>query len=217
MVAGLLALLVAFYFGYKALSEGKSAGQKRAPKISLLPTKPPPPPPPPKEEKKPEPPKEQKEVKAEQKDEAPPAPTLKMEGAAGDGPSPFGGGKVANEDLSRLDPKPPVVRDLPVPEKAQGKGLLDPFNVYATSIKGELQRALARRADLKRRRYGIEINLWVGEDGRVARFEMVGSTNDDETDAAIRGAMAALPAFSESPPPKMPQPVRLRIVAGGRA
>ena len=51
----------------------------------------------------------------------------------------------------------------------------------------------------------------------MARFEMLGTTQDDEIDSAIRSTLAALPAFSEAPPPKMPQPVRLRIVAGARA
>jgi protein TonB len=209
-----LALLVAAGLAVKSLFDGKGGAPKKPPRVSLLPNTPPPPPPPPKEEKKPEPPKEQKEVKVEeqQKNEPPPDQTLKMEGAAGDGPSSFGSGKVANEDMSKVGAAGVV--------GGTGSGtrsaLVDPFNVYATSIKGELQRMLARRADLRKRRYGIDVHLWVGEDGRVARYELVGSTSDDETDAAIRNALASLPAFAEAPPPKMPQPVRLRIVAGGR-
>jgi protein TonB len=212
-----LALLLAAGVAVKSLFDGKGGAPKKPPKVSLLPNTPPPPPPPPKEEKRPEPPKEQKEVKVEQpqeqKNEPPPDQTLKMEGAAGDGPSSFGSGKVASEDLGKIG-QPGVVG-------GTGTGpartaMVDPFNVYATSIKGELQRLLARRADLKKRRYGIEVNLWVGEDGRVARYELLGTTSDDDTDAAIRNALASLPPFADAPPPKMPQPVRLRIVAGGR-
>jgi len=193
------------------------SGPKKPPKISLIPTTPPPPPPPPKEEKRPEPPKEQKEVKmeqVEQKNEPPPDQSLKMEGAAGDGPSMFGGGKVTNEDMGKIGEPGKIGGTGPV--TARGP-LVDPFNAYATSLKGELQRVLARRSELKKRRYGIEIHVWVGEDGRMARFEMLGTTQDDEMDNAIRSALASVPSFSEAPPPKMPQPVRLRIVAGGRA
>jgi hypothetical protein len=51
----------------------------------------------------------------------------------------------------------------------------------------------------------------------LKKYEMLGTTNDADTDAAIRSALAGLPAFSEPPPPRMPQPVRLRIVTAGRA
>ena len=202
---------------YYFMNLKSTGGPKQPPKISLIPTTPPPPPPPPKEEKRPEPPKEQKEVKmeqVEQKNEPPPDQSLKMEGAAGEGPSMFGGGKVTNEDMGKIGAPGTIGGTGAV--AARGP-LVDPFNVYATSLKGELQRVLARRSELKKRRYGIEINVWVSEDGRMARFEMLGTTQDDEMDNAIRSALAALPAFSEAPPPRMPQPVRLRIVAGGRA
>ncbi|MBL8490133.1 MAG: hypothetical protein JNM82_05075, partial [Rhodocyclaceae bacterium] len=102
VLASLLAIGV--YFAAKAFMQ-TSGAPKRPPKISLLPDKPPPPPPPPKIEKKPEAPKEQKEVKVEQqapKDAPPPDPTLKMEGAAGEGPSMFAAGRVTSDDLSKL-------------------------------------------------------------------------------------------------------------------
>lgn len=199
-------------FALKSLLGGSGTTARKPPTVSLLPSAPPPPPPPPKEEKKPEPPKEQKEVKMEQaeKKEAPPAdPSLKMEGAAGDGPSMFAAGKVTNEDLGRIGTGGTGV--------AAAGGLLNPFNSYATAIKSELQRHLGRRAELKRRQYRIEVRVWVADDGRLKNFELLGTTNDGDTDEAIRGVLAALPAFSEPPPARMPQPIRLRIVAGGRA
>jgi protein TonB len=219
LIAAVVILALALVGGgvYYFMNLKSTGGPKKPPKISLIPTTPPPPPPPPKEEKRPEPPKEQKEVKmeqVEQKNEAPPDQSLKMEGAAGEGPSMFGGGKVTNEDMGKVGAPGVIGGTGPVVARAP---LVDPFNAYATSLKGELQRVLARRSELKKRRYGIEINVWIGEDGRMARFEMLGTTQDDEMDNAIRSALAALPAFSEAPPPKMPQPVRLRIVAGGRA
>ena len=201
------AVIALIGYGLYSLMGGSGHAARKPPKISLLPATPPPPPPPPKEEKKPEPPKEQKEVKMEQarKDEPPPDQTLKMEGAAGDGPSMFAAGRVTSEDLSRLG------------AGGTGSGLGSVFNNYASAIKVELQRYLARRSELKRRQYRIEVRVWVTDDGRLRNFELLGTTSDGELDEAIRGVLAALPAFSEPPPAKMPQPIRLRIVAGGRA
>jgi protein TonB len=209
MALAVIALLAVVAFGLKSLLGGHGTSVKKPPKISLLPATPPPPPPPPKEEKRPEP-KEQKEVKLEQvekKDEPPADPSLKMEGAAGDGPSMFAAGKVTNEDLSRIGAGTGAV----------GGGLLNPFNTYANAIKTELQRHLGRRTDLKRRQYKIEVRVWVADNGRLKNFELMGTTNDSDTDEAIRTGMAALASFAESPPAKMPQPIRLRIVASGRA
>ncbi len=219
LIVGLLIiLLVLAGYGAKPWFDNKSAAPRKPPKISLIPTTPPPPPPPPKEEKRPEPPKEVKEVRVqpEPKNEPPPDQSLKMEGAAGDAPSAFAGGKVVSEDMGKIGNPGVIGGTGGAPVVARGT-VLDPFNTYASAVKGELQRNLARRAELKRRRYGVEINLWVADDGRLTRFELLGSSNDDDTDAAIRTALAALGSFSEAPPPKMPQPLRLRIVAGGRA
>lgn len=204
-----IAFLVTVGYGVTVLLGGHGSAPKKPPKISLIPSTPPPPPPPPKEEKRPEPPKEQKEVKMaqEEKKEQPPAdPSLKMEGAAGDGPSMFAAGKVTSEDLSRIG------------SGGNGSGsLVNPFNTYAMTIKGELQRHLSRRSELKRRQYKVDIQVWVGDDGRVKRSELLGTTRDDETDEAIRDALVSLPQFSEAPPARMPQPIKLRIVAGSRS
>lgn len=209
-----LALLLAAGFGIRSLMQGDTGQPRKPPKVSLLPSTPPPPPPPPKEEKRPEPPKEVRENKVveapEQKDESPPDQSLKMEGAAGDGPSVFGSGKVNNEDLSKIGGPGSGKGGTGVGER---RPLVDPFAVYAGSMKTELQRLLARRDELRRRRYGVEVHIWVGDDGRVARFELVGSTEDDETDAAIRKAITGFGAFAEPPPARMPQPVRLRIAS----
>jgi len=204
-----VAFLAIVGYGLMSLLGGHSGAPKKPPKISLIPTTPPPPPPPPKEEKRPEPPKEQKEQKTmqeEKKDQPPADPSLKMEGAAGDGPSMFAAGKVTNDDLSHVG----------AGGTGGGGSLINPFNSYALAIKGELQRHLAKRAELKRRQYKIEVLVWVAEDGRLKRFELVGTSKDDETDDAIREVLSALPSFSEPPPAKMPQPIKLRIVAGGR-
>ncbi len=201
---------------YFMLSGKSSSGVKKPPKITLMPTTPPPPPPPPKEEKKPEPPKEQKEIKdvpqAPPKD-APPAPPsqdLKMDGPAGDGPSAFSSGKITNEDLSKVGTggggggiEPP-------------KGLFNPFNNYATQLKGELQRYLSKNKDLRQQAYKVEVHVWVNASGNMVRHELLGSTGNTDVDQAIRQAMNQMGAFTSSPPDNMPMPIRLRLVASGR-
>lgn len=191
----------------------KSEQKKKAPKITLLTpaAPPPPPPPPPKYEKKPEPPKEQKEMKVEQpverKVEQQAAPELKMDGPAGNGPSAFGAGAITSEDLSKIGNGKS--------SGAEKSGMFNPFNNYASALKGELQRYLGKNNALRRRRYSLDVHVWVDGAGQIKRYELVGSSNDGETDDAIRAAIAALPGFSQAPPASMPQPVRLRIVTGG--
>lgn len=203
-------MLAIIGFGLKSLMGGSGSAPPKPPKISLLPNTPPPPPPPPKEEKRPEPPKENKEVR-----EQPPEPKLTpppeavMSGPKGDAPSDFKAGNVTKEDYSGK---------IGTGDKGGGgRGLANPFNLYASTIKNELQRVLSRRTELKRRQYRVEVNVWVGDDGSIKRSELIGTTSDADTDAAIRSALASIPAFSESPPPRMPQPIRLRIVTAGRA
>jgi len=100
VVAASLLLGLAVWWAAKHIKP--DAPKRQVAKISILPDTPPPPPPPPKEEKKPEPLKDEpKQVMREEQikpAEAPkPAEALKMEGAAGDGPSAFAAGSVAKD------------------------------------------------------------------------------------------------------------------------
>jgi len=210
LIAAGIGILAIIGFGLHSLLGGSGGGKPKPPKISLVPATPPPPPPPPKEEKKPEPPKEQKEVQQQQEQkQTPPDNNVKIEekgSASGSGPT---SGTVTNTNLKDID-------------KPSGKGtgsrsVLNPFNVYAGTIKNELQRILSKRADLKRRQYRVEVNVWVNEDGSLQKSELLGTTSDADTDESIKKALAELPKFSEAPPPRMPQPIRLRIVTSGRA
>jgi protein TonB len=211
VVVGLVVLAVLSVGGWLVATMDKSKATKpKAPKIALLAPPPPPPPPPPKEEKKPEPPKEVKEVKMEQQapkqDSPPPSPELKMEGAAGNGPSAFAAGKVSNEDLSKV-----------------GKGIggeggggrvgtgVDTFGNYANLIKGELQRGLRRNKSLKEQKYTVEVKIWLSPSGSLDRVELGSSTGDLALDELIKAGIVGMPAVSQTPPNGMPQPIRLRI------
>lgn len=211
MAAGIVAaavLLALAALGLHALIGSKSTGKPKQPKISLMAPPPPPPPPPPKFEKKIEPPKETKEIRVDQPvqkmEPVAPSPELKMEGPAGDGPSAFASGAITSEDLSKV---------------GNDKGVLGSafnFNSYSIMLKSELQRYLSKNTGLRRQVYKVELRVWLSADGSLKKTELVSGSGDDETDEAIRAALAAAPKFSQVPPENMPQPVRLAIVSSGR-
>jgi periplasmic protein TonB len=194
-----IALLAVIGFGLKSLLGGPGGKQPRAPKISLLPATPPPPPPP-KEEKKPEPPKEQKEVKmqpVEQKQAPAPDNTLKMEGPAGNSPSPIQAGTVTNENLVK-------------PEIGGG----NPFAAYTSLMQKFLQDELARNRALTGKEYRISVMLWLDSAGRIEKINLTQSSGNPQTDALIRTALTSMPAL-KTPPENMPRPVGVRINSRG--
>ena len=130
-----------------------------------------------------------------------------MDGPAGDGPSAFGAGKITSDDISNIG------KGGAAPAQS---GMFSPFTNYATAIKGELQRSLARNKELRQRAYRIDVQLWVGRDGVLSRFELIGSSGDTEVDDLIRQSLGSQGSFSQVPPERMPQPIRLRLVIGGR-
>jgi len=251
ILIGLVVALLCVALGWSVYSAfaGKSSAARKPPKISLIPTAPPPPPPPPpKEEKRPEPPKQQ-EIKTsappEQKPVSP-APTqdLKMEGAAGDGPSAFSAGRVTNENQipevrgadTRPPPAPPLPPPLPPPPPPvvvvppapvvvapaaprnpfDRSGLFDPIANYGRLLKTEAQRHFNQNRALRQRAYRAEILLWIAEDGRVMRYELSGTSGDEETDVLLRESLASLSGFSGAPPAGAAQPVRLAITTSSR-
>jgi TonB family protein len=199
-----LAVVAAVVVALVFLLGGHSSAPAKAPKISVMPVAPPPPPP--KEEKKPDPPKEQKDVKTEQQipKDAPPAPPsadLKMDGPAGDGPSAFSAGKITSDDLSKA--------------LGNGSGLFNPFTNFANAVKGDLQRYLTRQKELRVRAYKVEVQLWIDRDGQLTRHQIVGSTGDADIDALISKKLETMGRLAQTPPERMPQPIRLRLVIGG--
>jgi len=244
ILIGLVVALLCVALGWAVYSAfaGKSSAARKPPKISLIPTAPPPPPPPPpKEEKRPEPPKPQ-EIKTsappEQKPVAPtPTQDLKMEGAAGDGPSAFSAGRVTNENQipevrgadTRSPPAPttapPVVVAPPTPvvvapaaprNPFDRSGLFDPIANYGRLLKTEAQRHFNQNRALRQRAYRAEILLWIADDGRVTRYELSGTSGDEETDVLLRESLASLGGFSGAPPAGAAQPVRLAITTSSR-
>ena len=208
VAAACLLLGLAVWWAVKSI---KPEGPRRlVAKFSILPDTPPPPPPPPKEEKKPEPPKEDpKQVMREEQikqAEAPkPAEALKMEGAAGDGPSAFAAGSVAKDYAGGAPTTGGGPAGTPA-DRAQER-------FYANSarqlLQGEIERHLKADADTLTATFAI----WLASDGAIQRFELTPSGND-ANDAALRAALDETRRQFKLPPPPalaLSQPMRFRL------
>lgn len=189
-------------WGIAGILGAKPGKTRQAPKISLMPDKPPPPPPPPKEEKKPEPKDQQKEMKVEPpKEPIPQAQNepLKMEGAAGDGPSAFAAGSVSQE------------------YKGGSVGGRMAFAFYTNNLQRHLQDELARHKKLKGVDYRVTVRVWLSKSGAIQRVDLAGSSGNGEVDETLRRVLADVSALREPPPENMPQPIKVRITNRGAA
>jgi hypothetical protein len=203
ILAGALVIAGLYYLG-KALMSGGSTHKKAVTTVKLLPDTPPPPPPPPKEPPK-EQPKEVKEVKEIQQpkpDPSPPAEVLKMEGAAGDGPSPFAAGAV-NSEYKGGD----------VGTKIGGRKGLAAFAWFTGQVKVKVEEALAADKDLSVAQYRLVVLLWLNTAGHIERIELQGTSNNDKTDAQIKKVLTGKLVANEPPPSDMPQPIKIRITS----
>jgi outer membrane biosynthesis protein TonB len=202
----LLAVVVLGSLGYmlKGLFSGGTSQKKAITTIKLLPDTPPPPPPPPKEPPKEQPkeqPKEIKEVPQPKPDQTPPAEVLKMEGAAGDGPSPFAAGAVNNE-----------YKGGDIGTKIGGGPSKYQFAWYTNLIKSQIEDAMAKDKELASGAYKVVVKVWVGANGHIQRYE-AGSSGDAHIDGLIKKALDEMAPISEPVPSDMPQPVKLRVTA----
>lgn len=153
------------------------------------------PPPPPQLEKPPEP-----EIKDEVRlPEAPPEPTnepppgsqlgLDADGAGGDS---FGLiGKKGGRDLLNSDP----------------------FAWYGALLQQNITEHLMEDRRVRRTRYSVTLNLWIKADGRIERFELLGSSGDRGLDESLKTSLAQLGRFPDTPPDSLPQPLTLRITS----
>jgi len=205
---GGLVLLAAVVAGLVFIVQGLG-GEAKAParqvtKITVLDVPPPPPPPPPKEEPKREPPKEApREVKLDQPKpvEQPPqdqAEQLKMEGEAGDGPSPFASGTVSRDYIGgELG-------------SGVGGGTLQ-YAFFTNALQRHIQGELARNRKIKNNDYRIAVEVWIGNKGVIQRVEFVDSIGSPEADQALRAALLEMTPLRTAVPPGLPQPLKLRI------
>jgi protein TonB len=172
--------------------------EKKIQPITLL-KPPPPPPPPPKVEKPPEP--EIKEKIEEPEPDPEPLPDTPDEAPA--------------RDLG-LDAEGTAGSDgFGLSARKGGTGLFggggSPFGAYGSLVKNDILSLLSNRDELRRKGYTAIVKLWLKPDGSVERIELSKGSNDAEIDEIISRSLDKLKKISESPPPGMPQPIKLKI------
>lgn len=201
--AGISAIVVGFGIGVYAIvsSLGGTAPppQPKVQQISIV--QPPPPPPPPPEMEEPPPPEPEQEVDVPEPEPEPVAQDESNEPPPG-------------EDLG-LDAEGVAGADgFGLRAKKGGRGLIgggDANRWYAGVVQTDLQRMLSEIDELRRGRYTVVVRIWVDEDGRLTKTEVVGTSGNSDRDRAIERALESGARLSQSPPEDMPQPIKLRI------
>jgi protein TonB len=192
VIIGVVLLLVAggLVWGGLNLSGSATAPKRQVAHIMVLPDAPPPPPPPP-DEKKPPPKEEQTRQQqiSTPKPETPPAPAqLKMEGAAGEGPSTFASGDVKQDYIGG---------DI-------GNG--SRYSAYVARFEQRVQSELTRR---NLHLTNMKLFVWLSPDGTIQRYKIEGGDADSEGN--LRAALTDLGRADEAPLADMPMPIGLSI------
>ncbi len=208
LAAGLCCFVGVVAWSACALMADKKTTRKQIVQISLLKPPPPPPrPPPPPEQKRPEPEAKQ-EVKVPEPeqpqpaDEAPPPSEqlgLDADGnGSGDG---FGlAAKKGGRDITTIG--------------GEGGGGSQ-FAWFTGLVQSELQEQLQKNSKLRGADYKVVLRVWFGRDGRLARYELAGSSGNPQIDQNLRLALDEMPRLKQAPPESMPQPVKLRVTSRG--
>ncbi len=203
-----LAVVGAGLWAVKGL-KGSDAPKQKVAKITILPDTPPPPPPKP-ELKKPEPPKDEpKQVMREEQIKQAEAPkpageTLKMEGAAGDGPSAFAAGSVGKDYSGGTPASGPAGGSGTSSDRAQER-------FYANSARQLLRDEIERRLKSDAAQLTASFAIWLERDGSIQRYELT-PTGDAGNDTAVRLALDETSRqFKLPPPPALNQPMRFRL------
>jgi periplasmic protein TonB len=186
--AALVLLAGAVVWGGMNLSRSAGPPKRQVARIMVLPDTPPPPPPP--EEKKP-PPKEEKvtqQAPAPKPEQIPAPQQLKMEGAAGEGPSAFASGEVKQDYIGG---------DI-------GNG--SRYAAYISRVEQRVQQELMRR---KVRASNVRVFLWLNPDGSIQRYTVDGG--DADTERLVRAALDDISRLDEAPLADMPMPIGLRV------
>ena len=206
----LVAVVAALVMLARSLSAASDGPKRQVAKISILPDTPPPPPPPPREEpKKPTPrddPKQPVPQDQPKPQQAPPAEApIKMEGAAGDGPSAFSAGSVTQDYKGGA----PVIGAaasgaLAVIDRAQER-------FYANSVRQLLREEIERQLRPEAGELTATFSIWVEPDGHIRRHELSQSgdaSRDADMNHALDGAARALRLPAPGP---LAQPMRFRL------
>ena len=171
------------------LSDADEPKKHKVQQISLIkPEEPPPPPPKPPEEK---PPESKEEIKQEEQKQPAPQPVNAGQPPPGIGSAGYGSG------------------DTSFGGSGGWMGGSGRFGFYLGGVQKGIHDELNRNEKLRKSEYRVEVALWLGKDGVVSRFELLGSSGDKELDALMKKALIG--ARFDEPPSDIPQPIKLRI------
>lgn len=200
LILGLLGLVIAGLIVWKiATGEGSSA---RRPQQIVTITLPPPPPPPAPTPPPLEQPKiveqqqtfipEEKPIEQPPPDEPPVGTNIKGDGS-NDG---FGlGSKQGNGRLGGNT----------------GNG--SRYGAYASQVQSRIEEALRNNRKTRGANLSVKVRIWPDTAGRVSRAKLAGSSGDTSLDTAIENEVLSGLQLREPPPPGMPTPILLRLVA----
>ena len=164
----LVALLIAAALYLRKLAGQDTSPKRQISKISILPDTTPPPPPPPKETKPPPDaptkPLPDAPVRKPADVQQPPNAPIKMEGAAGDGPSAFAAGKVNNE-YSGGAVSTGAAQTGTSSDRAQER-------FYANTARQLLRDAIERSLKCEATQATAEFSVWISREGALSRFEL---------------------------------------------
>jgi len=179
---------------------GKKTGVQQ---IALI-KQPPPPPPPKPPEKPPEPPKVKEEVKIDQPREEPkPAePKAADEKPASDKPLAVDADGSAGSDGFGLA------------ASRGGRDLLSTGGGGGAYYSGLLQReffdALQRNRRLLKDEFRVVVKVWIGDDGRVQKADIVTSSGNAQFDDQVQLTLLGMSPLKDVPPKSM-RPIQLRL------
>jgi protein TonB len=203
----LTAFVAVLAWGAYSLLAEKTSSRKQVVRISLLPPPPPPPLPPPPQVKPPEP-EVKEEVKVpepepQQAEEAPPAgDQLGLDANGSGGNDGFGlAAKKGGRDITTLG--------------GEGSSNRAQFAWFTGQVQAFLQEQFQKNDKLRRADYRVVMRVWFGRDGKLERYELVGSSGNQDIDQSLKFALSDLPRMRQAPPADLPQPIKLRVTSRG--
>lgn len=210
-----MAVVAGLVWALKNWAGGTSQPKRQVARIALLPDTPPPPPPPPPKER-PEPPKtEAKPTPQVDNTPKPPAPAnepLKMEGAAGNGPSAFQSGAVTQDYKGGAPQIGGAAASATAPADRAAERL------YAGTVRQLLRDEIERQLSPEAGELTAAFALWIAGDGRITRWELDAPAADAGREGALKVALDRSADQLRLPtPPAVAQPMRFRLTvrAGG--
>jgi periplasmic protein TonB len=185
------------------LTKPSGLDKPRAQQVAILRQPPPPPPKPP--EKPPEPPKVKEEVKID-----PPQPTPQPQD-----PKPAADDKPASDKPLGVDAAGgPGSDGFGLAGNRGGRDLLSTGGGGGAYYTGLLQRhffdALSRNRRILKDEFRVVVRIWVADDGRVQRADIVNGSGNAQVDEAIQVTLMEMAPLREVPPASM-RPIQLRL------